>query len=147
MAAAREGPIVCVYVLDDQTPGSWKIGGAQRWWLHHSLAALQQNLDRLGSRLVLRRGLTGQELERLASELGTRRIHATRHYEPWWREAEREVSAAFELVIHDGDVLVPPEQVRTVGGTPYKIYTPYWRASQEHLPPGRQLPGRRRAGA
>jgi deoxyribodipyrimidine photo-lyase len=33
-------------------------------------------------------------------------------------------------------VLVPPEQIRTGGGAPYKIYTPYWRALQEQLPPG-----------
>jgi deoxyribodipyrimidine photo-lyase len=75
-------------------------------------------------------------LERVAAELGTRRVHATSHYEPWWRRAEDQVGAQLELVLHDGDVLVPPEQVRTAGGTPFKIYTPYWRALQGHLPPG-----------
>jgi deoxyribodipyrimidine photo-lyase len=39
------------------------------------------------------------------------------------------------LVIHAGNTLVPPEQVRTGSGTPFKIYTPYWRALQDRLPP------------
>ena len=40
-----------------------------------------------------------------------------------------------ELVLHPGNTLVPPERVRTGAGAAYKIYTPYWRALQERLPP------------
>jgi deoxyribodipyrimidine photo-lyase len=134
-AAAAEGPAIAVYILDDETPGRWKIGGAQRWWLHHSLERLDESLRRLGSRLILRRGRAETELARLAGETGAPRVHATRHYEPWWREAERRVGKAIELVLHPGSVLVPPELVRTGAGTPYKIYTPYWRALQDRLPP------------
>ncbi len=135
LAAAREGAVVPVYVLDDETPGRWRIGGAQRWWLHHSLAGLAESLRRLGSSLILRRGAAAAQLALLAEELGTRRVHATRHYEPWWADAERRLGGQLDLVLHEGNVLVPPERVRTGGGTPYKIYTPYWRALQEQLPP------------
>jgi deoxyribodipyrimidine photo-lyase len=134
-AAAVEGPVIPVYVLDDEIPGQWKIGGAQRWWLHHSLERLDQSLRRLGSRLILRRGRAEAELARLAGESGARRVHATRHYEPWWREAELRVGEALDLVVHPGSVLAPPEQVRTGAGAPFKIYTPYWRALQDRLPP------------
>jgi deoxyribodipyrimidine photo-lyase len=135
VAAAAEGPVIPVYILDDESPGRWKIGGAQRWWLHHSLAGLGEAFERLGSRLVLRRGGSRAELERLALETGARRVHATRHYEPWWTRLEREVGEALELAIHPGSVLAPPEEVRTGAGSPYKIYTPYWRALQDRLPP------------
>ena len=127
--------MIPVYILDDETPGRWKIGGAQRWWLHHSLARLAESLERLGSRLILRRGRADEVLKRLTGEVGTRRVHATAHYEPWWREAERLVGEDLELVLAPGNVLVPPERVRTGAGTPYKIYTPYWRALQDQLPP------------
>jgi deoxyribodipyrimidine photo-lyase len=138
--AAAEGPVVAVYILDDVTPGRWRMGGAQRWWLHHSLADLRQNLEHMGSCLILRRGEVLRELASLAEELGTRRVHAIRHYEPWWRRAEELVAAELELVLREGDVLVPPEQVRTAAGTPYKIYTPYWRALQDQLPPPPPIP-------
>ena len=56
VAAAKEGPVVPVYILDDETPGDRRMGGASRWWLHHSLAALDADLREHGSRLILRRG-------------------------------------------------------------------------------------------
>lgn len=138
-AAAQEGPVIPVYILDDVTPGNWKMGGAQRWWLHHSLESLRQSLEQLGSRLVLRRGEAVRELARLASETSARRVHATRHYEPWWRHAEEQVGKELDLVLSPGNVLVPPEQIRTGGGAAYKIYTPYWRALQDQLPPSPPL--------
>lgn len=142
-AAAAEGPAIPVYILDDESPGRWKIGGAQRWWLHHSLERLDLGLRQLGSRLILRRGRADAELARLAGETGARRIHATRHYEPWWREAERKAGEAVELALHCGSLLVPPERVRTGSGSAYKIYTPYWRALQDRLPPPEPLPAPR----
>jgi deoxyribodipyrimidine photo-lyase len=45
-----------------------------------------------------------------------------------------------DLQIHEGNVLVPPERVRTGTGSPYKIYTPYWRALQEQLPSAAPVP-------
>ena len=41
LAAAVEhgAPIVCVYVLDEESPGIRPLGGAAKWWLHGSLAA------------------------------------------------------------------------------------------------------------
>ena len=55
-AAIAEGGVVPVYILDDERPGDWRIGAAQRWWLHHSLEALGQSYAKRGSALVLRRG-------------------------------------------------------------------------------------------
>lgn len=133
--------MVPVYILDDAGPGKWRIGAAQRWWLHHSLEALRNSLEERGSRLILRRGRAAEELRRLADELGTRRVHATVHYEPWWRAAEEQVAAQLDLQLHDGDVLAPPEKVKAGSGGPYRIYTPYWRALQDRLPPAPPVPG------
>ena len=47
-------------------PGAWAIGAAQRWWLHHSLAALARDLEAAGAPLVLRRGRAAEEVARLA---------------------------------------------------------------------------------
>src|SRR5690349_7381750 len=43
--AALEGRrLLPVFVLDDAAAGAWAPGGATRWWLHHSLAALGRDL-------------------------------------------------------------------------------------------------------
>lgn len=135
IAAAGEGPVVPVYILDDETPKHRAMGGASRWWLHHSLASLDAALREKGSRLILKRGKCDDVLAALAEELGTRRVHCLRHYEPWWRNAERAVAKQLELVCHDGNYLAPPGSVTTGSGEPYKIYTPFWRALQQRMPP------------
>jgi deoxyribodipyrimidine photo-lyase len=133
--AASEGPVVPVYVLDDETPRQWAMGGASRWWLHHSLASLDESLRAKGSRLILRRGRCADELAALAKEVGASRVHAMHHYEPWWRNAEKAVAKQLDLCLHDGALLLPPGAVRTGGGGMYKIYTPFARAVMEHMPP------------
>jgi deoxyribodipyrimidine photo-lyase len=135
LAAAREGPVLPVYILDDETPKHRRMGGASRWWLHHSLAALDTALRDKGSQLILRRGKVDEVLAALAQETDATRVHAIRHYEPWWRNAERAVAKRLDLVCHDGNYLLPPGAVTTGAGQPYKIYTPFWRALSQHMPP------------
>ena len=138
-AAMAEGPVVPVYVLDDETPRHRRMGEASRWWLHHSLAALDRTLRERGSRLILRRGRADEELAKLGKELGVGRVHALRHYEPWWRNTEKSVGHALDLILHDGNYLLPPGAVRNGGGEPYKIFTPFFRALAQHMPPPEPL--------
>jgi deoxyribodipyrimidine photo-lyase len=139
LAAAAEGPVIPVYVLDDETPGErMRIGGAQRWWLHHSLASLAAGLERLDSRLILRRGAAEPVLRQLVAETGAARIHALRHHEPWWVKVEEALGGVLQR--HDGNTLAPLRDVRTGAGQPFKVYSAFWRALQGHLPPARPLP-------
>ena len=139
-AAAAAGPVIVAYVLDDAGAGQRKLGSASRWWLHHSLAALAQELESRGQRLILRRGDAAQEIAALAAETGATEVHAIRHYEPWWRAAEVALAARVTLRLHNGNYLSPPGQVLTGGGQPYKIFTPFYRAALEQLPPPPPLP-------
>ena len=64
-AAATGRPVLPLYVFDEAAAGAWTPGGASRWWLHHSLAALAAELSAKGAPLVLRRGSTVAEILRL----------------------------------------------------------------------------------
>jgi deoxyribodipyrimidine photo-lyase len=139
-AAAAGGPVIPVYVLDDESPRHRRMGAASRWWLHHSLAALDAALRKLGSRLILKRGKCDAALAAVRRETGARVVHALHHYEPWWRMAERAVAKTFDLQLHDGNFLLPPGTVKNGSGDPYKIYTPFWRASLNQLPPPAPVP-------
>jgi deoxyribodipyrimidine photo-lyase len=140
MAAIGEGPVVPVYVLDDQTPGNRRMGGAQRWWLHHSLSRLAESFAALGSTLVLRRGRSEDVLRAIAAETGARRIHVTEQLEPWWRAACDALSTSgLEIVAHEGNQLVPPASMLTGSGTRYRVFTPWWKALLLRMPPRRPL--------
>jgi deoxyribodipyrimidine photo-lyase len=139
-SAAEQGPVIPVYVLDDVRSGKRKLGGASRWWLHGSLAALDRSLRELGSQLILRRGDSVEQLASLAAETGASGVDAIRHYEPWWREAEADLAGRLDLRLHDGNYLAPPGMVTTGAGQPFKIYTPFARALIPHLPLRDPLP-------
>lgn len=139
-AAAAEGAVCAVYILDEVTPGMRPLGGAQRWWLHHSLTALQEALSAKGIDLVLRRGRSADVLEALCAEAGTRRIHAIHHYEPGLKNAEAEVGTFADLVLHHGNQLAPPESILTGSGGRYRVFTPWWKMLLSRMPPPRPVP-------
>jgi len=101
---------------------------------------LEENQGVTSSRLILRRGKVHEELAAIRRDVGARTIHCLAHYEPWWRNAEKAVAKHFQLVRHDGNYLAPPGTILSGSGTPYKIYTPFWRALRERLPPAEPLP-------
>ena len=124
-AATQAGPVIPVYILDDDTPGEHKMGGASRWWLHHALESLEKDLGRHRSRLILRQGSVCDILPELVEQTGATCVHAIRHYEPWWRKAQGKLKDSVPLELHDGNYLLPPGSVTTGSGNPYKIYTPF----------------------
>lgn len=141
-AACETGrPVLPVYILDDESPGVWRMGGASRWWLHHSLAALARDLSQFGCPLVLRRGPTVETLERLIGESGAEAVYATRAYEPWARVAEKklaETGVGFKRFA--GSLLFEPEALTTKSGTPFRVFTPFWKACRAGPPPKPLLP-------
>ena len=136
LAAVESGePVIPVFILDDETPKHRRMGGASRWWLHHSLVSLDADLQKLGSRLILRRGNVCDILSVMVAETGASAVHCIRHYEPWWRNAERVLAERINLVRHHGNYLMPMGSVKTGSGGDFKIYTPFWRALSAHMPP------------
>ncbi len=126
-------PLLLVYVLDDETPGRWKIGGASRWWLHRSLEALDRDVRRRGGALVLRRGNAEAELTRLARQTHAGAVYWNRCYEPYAIARDKAlkaklIEAGVEVTSCNGSLLFEPWTVKTQSGAPYKVFTPFWRA-------------------
>jgi deoxyribodipyrimidine photo-lyase len=131
-AALQSGSVIPVYILDDETPGDQRLGAAQRWWLQHSLAALRKHLATLGATLILRRGRSSTELIRLADETGASAIHAHRHYEPWWQQAEDETAQKVPLILHEGNHLANPRSILKDSAERYRVFTPWFNKLREH---------------
>jgi deoxyribodipyrimidine photo-lyase len=139
-AAERGEPVVLVYLLDEVSPGIRPLGAASRWWLHHSLAALSASV---GGRLVLRRGAAEQVIPALVAETDAAAVHWNRRY-----SASRDIDARLKSSLresgidaqsHQANLLHEPWTVTTGDGNPYRVFTPFWRASLE-LPVRSPLP-------
>lgn len=144
-AIATGAPVLPVYILDDQTPGSWPIASASRWWLHHSLEELTRTLADAGAPLILRRGTFAAELVKLVKETKASAVFCSRSYEPWAVALEKELkpkleAAGAELKRYPGSLLREPEHLRTKTGGPFKVYTPFWNALSGGEDPAKPQP-------
>jgi deoxyribodipyrimidine photo-lyase len=135
IAAATAGPVVPVFIWADDEEGDWPLGAASKWWLHQSLASLAGALERLGGKLVVRRGRSHEELLAVARETDAEAVYYERRYEPAAimrdTEVERKLAAAgLTSRGFAGALLTDPEQVRTKEGRPFRVFTPFWRAAE-----------------
>ncbi len=149
-AAFAGGAVIPLYIFDEETPGDWKMGGASRAWLHHSLTSLDASLQEKGSRLILRKGRAEVVLRAVADETGASEIHAQKECAPWARERNervREMLPDVAFIEHPGQILFEPERIRTGAGKTFHVYTPFSRACfdaakdiSEPLPAPKEIP-------
>ena len=144
-AVARGGPVVALFVLDEHTSGIRPLGGAARWWLHHSLAALAERLDGLGIPLVLRRGGAEQAVTELADDTGADAVFWNRRYGGPERAVDARIKARLRgsgraATSFAASLLFEPWTIATGSGTPYSVFTPFWKACLRAPVPRRPLP-------
>jgi deoxyribodipyrimidine photo-lyase len=127
------GPIVPVFIFAPEQDAAWQPGGASRWWLHHSLSRLDEQLRSVGSRLILRSASDSlTELLRLRAECGANGIVWNRCYEPASIARDRHIktelqAAGVETQSFNGSLLNEPWTVKTKTGGPFQVFTPFWR--------------------
>lgn len=143
-AAARHGAVVALYVLDEVSPGARPLGGAARWWLHESLARLRSALAEHGVPLVLRRGAAADVVPEVAARAQATAVFWNRRYGP-----ERAIDAQLKVRFAEsgvdcrsfqGGLLWEPMTISTQTGSPYRVYSPFWRACLAHRAPEAPLP-------
>jgi len=137
--------VLPVYILDEETDGARPLGGASRWWLHHSLARLDASLQALGSRLLLRRGPARKIIEELAAESEAHTVYWNRAYDDASRARDTDLkqslrSRGIGAESLKGNLLFEPWEVKTATGTPFKVFTPFWRACRALPSPTTPLP-------
>ena len=134
-AVSRGGSVVPVYILDEAGEGRWPLGGASRWWLHHSLSALDASLRERGSRLVLSRGESGVVLRGLTKSTGATAVYWNRRYEPTVIARDKALKAGLaeagvEAKSFNAALLFEPHTVQNKAGGPFQVFTPYWKHCQ-----------------
>lgn len=127
-AAAERGPIIPLFILDtDDRP----FGGATKWWLHHSLKALSEDLGGL----VVQPGKPEEVLAAMIEKTGAESVFWNRCYEPHAVSRDKRIKSSLkdrgvQTVSFPGSVIYEPWEIQTNSGGPYKVYSPFWRAIQ-----------------
>jgi len=144
-AACHSKTLVPVYIHDPALHDRWPPGAASNWWLHHSLSALDRDLQQNGSRLILRAGATAEVLRDLIKNCEATGICWNRRYEPSLANIDRELEELLQAdgvevqTFNAGLLFEPWEIQRDAKGeshAAYRVFTAYWRACYRAGVPG-----------
>ncbi|MDX1491570.1 MAG: deoxyribodipyrimidine photo-lyase [Pseudohongiellaceae bacterium] len=129
VAALQTGCILPVYILDDENAEQWAMGGASRVFLHESLHRLNESLEQ---KLLVLKGDASKLLPKLIRETQAARIYWNRCYEPWRIARDKKIKselkeAGIEVETFNGSLLWEPWSVCKQDGSPYQVFTPYYR--------------------
>jgi deoxyribodipyrimidine photo-lyase len=153
--ACRAGTeVVPLFVLDPRLLGASR--NRDRFLLE-CLEDLDRSLERLGGRLVLRRGDAVRRTLEVATETSCAMVFVTADVTAYARRRERELAeactaAGIALRVVPGNEVVEPGGLATGAGGAYRVFTPYFRAWMERprrsllpvpprlsIPPGLEL--------
>ena len=131
--AAKDGPVLALFVLD---PALLKPAGAPRVaFLYRTLRSLAADLGEHGAQLLVRRGDPVRAVPRVAHEIGASSVHVSADFGPYGAARDDAVAAALgdvRFVRTGSPYAVAPHRVRKADGTPFKVFTPFYRAWREH---------------
>ena len=126
--ASKSAGTAYVYILEEDEAAS-ALGGAAQVWLHHSLSALNQQLD---GNLLLYSGSAIDILPELMDALDAELLTMTRRYHKAGVKTDSEISKILaaqgkSASLISGNLLWEPEEIAKKDGTPYKVFTPFYR--------------------
>ena len=129
IAASQHKNVLPVYILDEENIPNFKMGQASRWWLHRSLENLGK---KLGGSLSLDHGATEDILQAIAVKFSVTAIYWNRCYEPWRISRDTRLKKQLEkndiqVKTFNGSLLWEPWDIVKADGTPYRVFTPFYR--------------------
>lgn len=128
-AAGRADSALGVFVLDERLLAP--SGAARRAFMFDCLRELDEQLS---GRLLIVRGRPVDVLPELVSVVGANSVHVSADCGPYGRSRDDEVADAIgvDFVRSGSPYAVTPGRVRKQDGTPFRVFTPFYRAWREH---------------
>ena len=128
-AAAQGGQVIPIYILNDQNAGNWSMGAASRVWLYHALVDLNQSLN---GHLCIYSGDPQSILDELIAKYSVSEVHWNRCYEPWRIQRDKNIKSSLtdrgiDVHSHNASLLWEPWEISKKDGTPYKVFTPFYK--------------------
>lgn len=130
--------VIPLFIWSPEEEGEWAPGAASQWWLHHSLKSLDESLQKLGSRLIVRRGSSLAVLSSMVRESGASAVFFSEQVEPILRKRDDEVRRELEatgvqVATFSPNLLLDPSKIFNQSNAPYQVFTSYWKRSLSQI--------------
>jgi deoxyribodipyrimidine photo-lyase len=131
-AAMLRGPVIPVFVLDPHLLA--KTSTRRQNFLFNALRALDGQLKKRGSALVIRSGPAEVALLNILIQSGAEAIFAEEDFTPYARARDARISDSLPLNLIDGQTVLHPLQMHKPDGRPYTVFTPFCKTWKARLP-------------
>ncbi len=137
-ALQQEQPVVAVYIHSPGEDSPWSEGASSKWWLHHSLQKLSEQLLKLNIQLHYFHADSREVMKSLFTSGEYNSIVWGNRVEPFRREHENTIvqySTEYGIQVKrfKHDLLKNPDSFLTGQKTPYKVFTPFYRKFRSEL--------------
>jgi deoxyribodipyrimidine photo-lyase len=136
-ALASADRVVPVFVLDPKLLEANRAARKRLAFLFGGLRAIDADLRRIGSKLLVRRGDPSTRIPELVAELGAQTVFAEEDYTAYSQRRDSSVMELSPLRLVSGVTVVRPGDLLKSDGTPYVVYSPFSRAWKALKPPSR----------
>jgi deoxyribodipyrimidine photo-lyase len=136
-AIERKAPVVPIFIWPSNE-FEWMPGSASRRWLRSSLESLQNELSKIGLKLLFRVGQPDVVLQEIIRQSQASHLFWNRCYEPLAIQRDTQIKTLFkkegiEVKSFNGSLLLEPWEIANKQGKPFQVFTPFWKAASQQI--------------
>jgi deoxyribodipyrimidine photo-lyase len=125
-AVRQSGPhVIPIFILDPALINSNYVGEKRLSFLLAGLRKLDQELNKIGGRLIIRKGSPELALHQVFEQTGAQMIYAQDDHSPYADQRDAKVTRNLPLKLVGTPAVYPPGTVMKAEGKPYQVYTPF----------------------
>nr|WP_255726824.1 deoxyribodipyrimidine photo-lyase [Sporosarcina sp. ACRSM] len=134
--ASQQGVVIPVFIWSEEEEKEYQTSEASKWWLLHSLLALQQNLETKDLSLIYRRGNSLEELLTIIEQTHAEAVYFSERYEPSCVMRDDVIrtsliSNGIEVRSFQSNLLFSPRDLLNKKNEPYKVFTSFWKRTMQ----------------
>jgi len=128
--------ILPLFIDDPHQESVSQLGAASSVWLHQSLEAFDAALAKKGGNLLLAQGDALDVLKKVIEYSGASRLFWNRCYDPASIKRDKRIKSTLKDLqpqSFNASLIQEPWDTVKADGTPYRVFTPFWRAMARRL--------------
>lgn len=136
-ACEGDAPVICLFIIDTDLIQADRVGALRMRFLLDALQSLNARLKSYNTQLLVRHGKPKNIIPELIQEVDATKLFFNRDYSPYAKKRDEAIESALEIDIniYEDAILMPPGSILKDDGSPYSVYTYFWRKWKQAAKP------------
>jgi len=128
-ACESDNPVIPLFVIDTDLLKAERVGAPRLRFMLDALISLDKKLQEYDTKLLVRQGKPEKVIPELVKEANAAALYFNRDYSPYAKQRDTAIEEKLDITvcIYDDAILLPPGTILKDDGSPYSVYTYFWR--------------------